>query len=168
MKTKWQIFIVLVAVLVEIPTLFAQSKTEQRAEAVKKIITSRDYRIGVNTYINLHRDREPILLDESDNSIEIRNDSIFSNLLYLEQADIPYRRGAELYFQALLKNYAMDINKKGNARIKFSANTTIGNCSFYITVYPNGSASIYITLQQGKSVNFLGELNMQREETESL
>ncbi len=125
----------------------------------KKIITSKGYKISVDTYIHPHRD--PILLDESDNSIEIRNDSIFSNLLYLGQADMPYdRRGAELYFQAPLKNYTMDIDKKRNAHIKFSANTTIGNSNFYIKVYSNGSASIYITLQQGKSVSFLGKLNM--------
>lgn len=169
MKAKKQIFVLFLTMLVGIPILSAQSKKEQKkqkAEVIKKIITSRDYRISVDTYINPHRD--PILLDESDNSIEIRNDSIFSNLLYLGQTDIPYRRGAELYFQAPLKKYTMDIDKKRNAHIKFSANTTNGNCNFYIKVYSNGSASIYITLQQGESVNFLGELNMQREETESL
>ena len=108
------------------------------------------------------------LAGEEIERVEIKNDSIFSDLLYLGQADIPYRRGAELYFQAPLKKYTMDIDKKKNAHIKFSANTTIGNCNFYIKVYSNGSASIYITLQQGKSINFLGELNMRREETESL
>ena len=107
-------------------------------------------------------------MNESDYSIEIKNDSIFSDLLYLGQADIPYRRGAELYFQAPLKKYTMDIDKKKNAHIKFSVDAAIGDCNFYIKVYPNGSASIYVTLQQGKSVNFSGELNMWREEAESL
>ncbi|MEY8686871.1 DUF4251 domain-containing protein [Bacteroides sp. AN502(2024)] len=167
MKVKKQIFVLFLTMLVGIPILSAQNKKEQKAEVVKKIIISRDYRISVDTYI--HPRRDPILLDEFDNSIEIRNDSIFSNLLYLEQADIPYgRRGAELFFQAPLKKYTMDIDKKKNVHIKFLANTTIGNCNFYIKVYPNGSASIYITLQQGKSANFLGKLNMRGEETESL
>ncbi len=162
MKAKTQIFVLFLTMLVGIPILSAQSKKEQKkqkAEVIEKIITSKGYKISVDTYIHPHRD--PILLDESDNSIEIRNDSIFSNLLYLGQADMPYdRRGAELYFQAPLKNYTMDIDKKRNAHIKFSANTTIGNSNFYIKVYSNGSASIYITLQQGKSVSFLGKLNM--------
>ena len=162
MKVKRQILVLFLTMLVEIPILSAQSKKEQKkqkAEVVGKIVTSKVYKINVGT---------PILLNESDYSIEIKNDSIFSDLLYLGQADIPYRRGAELYFQAPLKKYTMDIDKKKNAHIKFSANTTIGNCNFYIKVYSNGSASIYITLQQGKSINFLGELNMRREETESL
>ena len=169
MKVKKQIFVLFLTMLVGIPILSAQNKKEQKkqkVEVIKNIIVSRNYRIDADTYI--HPDRDPILLDESDNSIEIRNDSIFSDLLYLGQADIPYRRGAELYFQAPLKKYTMDIDKKKNAHVKFSANATIGNCNFYIKVYSNGSASIYITLQQGKSINFLGELNMRREETESL
>ena len=162
MKAKKQIFVLFLTMLVGIPILFAQNKKEQKkqkVEVVKNIIASKNYRIDVDTYI--HPDRDPILLDGADNSIEIRNDSVFSTLLYLGQVDMPYgRRGAELFFQAPLKKYAMDIDKKKNAHIKFSANTTIGNCNFYIKVYSNGSASIYVTLQQGKSVNFSGELNM--------
>lgn len=169
MEVKRQILVLFLTMLVEIPILSAQSKKEQKkqkAEVVGKIVTSKVYKINVGICILPCKD--PILLNESDYSIEIKNDSIFSDLLYLGQADIPYRRGAELYFQAPLKKYTMDIDKKKNAHIKFSANTTIGNCNFYIKVYSNGSASIYITLQQGKSINFLGELNMRREETESL
>ena len=161
MKVKRQILVLFLTMLVEIPILSAQSKKEQKkqkAEVVGKIVTSKVYKINVGTCILPCK--APILLNESDYSIEIKNDSIFS--------DLPYRRGAELYFQAPLKKYTMDIDKKKNAHIKFSANTTIGNCNFYIKVYSNGSASIYITLQQGKSINFLGELNMRREETESL
>lgn len=169
MKVEKRILVLLLTLLVEIPILSGQSKKEQRkqkAEAVVNIIASEVYKIDVGTCILPHE--APILLDESYYSIEIKNDSIFSDLLYLSQADMPYMRGAELYFRAPLKKYTMDIDKKRNAHIKFSANTTIGNCNFYIKVYSNGSANIYITLQRGKSINFLGELNMQREEMESL
>ena len=167
MKVKRQILVLFLTMLVEIPILSAQSKKtkEQKAEVVGKIVTSKVYKINVGTCILPCK--APILLNESDYSIEIKNDSIFSDLLYLGQADIPYRRGAELYFQAPLKNITMDIDKRKCSH-QVSANTTIGNCNFYIKVYSNGSASIYITLQQGKSINFLGELNMRREETESL
>ena len=151
MKTKRQVFILLVVVLAGILTLSAQNRKEQRAEVVRNIISSKNYKIYVDTYIPPYRD--PKQLNYLD-SIEIKNDSIFSDLFYLGQADIPYRRGAELYFQAPLKKYTVDIDKKKNAHIKFSANTTIGNCNFYIKVYSNGSASIYITLQQGKSIIF--------------
>lgn len=113
MKAKKQIFVLFLTMLVGIPILFAQNKKEQKkqkVEVVKNIIASKNYRIDVDTYI--HPDRDPILLDGADNSIEIRNDSVFSTLLYLGQVDMPYgRRGAELFFQAPLKKYAMDIDK---------------------------------------------------------
>ena len=119
MKVKRQILVLFLTMLVEIPILSAQSKKEQKkqkAEVVGKIVTSKVYKINVGTCILPCK--APILLNESDYSIEIKNDSIFSDLLYLGQADIPYRRGAELYFQAPLKKYTVDIDKK---KISFDA-----------------------------------------------
>ena len=52
MRTKKQIFMLLLALLVGIPTLSAQSKKEkkeQKKEAVKKLIESENYKIDVNT-----------------------------------------------------------------------------------------------------------------------
>ena len=106
-----------------VPTLSAQSKREQRAEAVSNIIRSKNYKIYVDTYIPPYRD--PIQLDYLD-LIEIKNDSVFSNLLYLEASDIPYSdRGNQLIFQAPIKKYAVNIDKKGNAHIKFSTRTAV-------------------------------------------
>ena len=93
MKVKRQILVLFLTMLVEIPILSAQSKKEQKkqkAEVVGKIVTSKVYKINVGICILPCKD--PILLNESDYSIEIKNDSIFSDLLYLGQADIPYRR----------------------------------------------------------------------------
>ena len=52
MRTKKQIFMLLLALLMGIPTLSAQSKKEkkeQKKEAVKKLIESENYKIDVNT-----------------------------------------------------------------------------------------------------------------------
>lgn len=158
MKTKRKIFILLWVVLVGVPTLSAQSKREQRAEAVSNIIRSKNYKIYVNTYIPPYRD--PIQLDYLD-LIEIKNDSVFSNLLYLEASDIPYSdRGNQLIFQAPIKKYAVNIDKKGNAHIKFSTRTAVDYFNFKIEVYSNGSANISVTMQHNQSVSFLGELKM--------
>lgn len=117
MKTKRQIFILLVVVLAGILTLSAQNRKEQRAEVVRNIISSKNYKIYVDTYIPPYRD--PKQLNYLD-SIEIKNDSVFSDLLYLEESDIPYSdRGNQLIFQAPIKKYVMDIDEKGNARICF-------------------------------------------------
>lgn len=53
MRTKKQIFMLLLALLVGIPTLSAQQskkeKKEQKKEAVMKLIESENYKIDVNT-----------------------------------------------------------------------------------------------------------------------
>ena len=147
MKTKRQVFILLVVVLAGILTLSAQNRKEQRAEVVRNIISSKNYKIYVDTYIPPYRD--PKQLNYLD-SIEIKNDSVFSDLLYLEESDIPYSdRG--------------NIDEKGNARICFSTRTTADYFNFKIEVYSNGSANINVTMQHNQSVNYMGELDMRRE-----
>lgn len=154
-----QIFILFLAVLVGFPILSAQSKKEYNSEVVEKIIISRDYKINVDTYIPPHR--EYIELDNSENLIEIKNDSIFSDLFFIEESDIPYSgRGNELRFQAPIKKYTMYIDRKGNAHIKFSARTKVDKFNFKIVVYFDGRVNVNIVMQHHQGVNFLGELNM--------
>ena len=92
-------------------------------------------------------------------TIEIKNDSIFSNLLYPGQNYIPYsNRGGELYFQAPIEKYALDIDKKGNTRIKIATRTLVNKIDFKIIVYPNGSTYINVNIQHCQSVIYLGKL----------
>ena len=75
MRTKKQIFMLLLALLVGIPTLSAQSKKEkkeQKKEAVKKLIESENYKIDVNTAMPMRGRSIPLT---SSYSLEIRNDS---------------------------------------------------------------------------------------------
>ena len=78
MKTKKQILVLLLAMLVGAPTLSAQSKKEkqeQKKEAVKQEIVSENYKIDVNTAMPM-RGRNISL--SSPYSLEIRNDSVIS------------------------------------------------------------------------------------------
>ena len=57
MKMKKQILMLLLALLVGLPTLSAQSKKEkkeQKKEAVKELIVSENYKIDVNTAMPIH------------------------------------------------------------------------------------------------------------------
>lgn len=159
MRTKKQILILFLAVLVGAPILSAQSKTDYNSEIVGKIITSRNYKISMDTYIPPYR--EYIELDYSDNWIEIKNDSVFSDLFFIEESDIPYSgRGNELRFQTPLKKYTMDIDRKGNAHINFTARTKADNFNFKIVVYFDGRVNVNVFMQHHQSVSFLGELNI--------
>lgn len=97
MKVKRQILVLFLTMLVEIPILSAQSKKEQKkqkAEVVGKIVTSKVYKINVGTCILPCK--APILLNESDYSIEIKNDSIF--LIFFISVKLIYHTGEELNF----------------------------------------------------------------------
>lgn len=159
MKTKWQIFILLLIVLVEVPILSAQSKKKQRADAISNVIRSKNYKIYMETYISPYRGKF-VQLNYLD-SMEIKNDSVFSDLFFIEESDIPYSgRGNELHFQVPLKKYTMDIDRKGNVHIKFSARTKVDKFNFKIIVYVDGRAIVNVFMQHHQSVSFLGELNM--------
>lgn len=62
----------------------------------------------------------------------------------------------------------MDIDRKGNTHINFSVRTKVDKFNFKIIVYVDGRAIVNVFMQHHQSVSFLGELNMRREETESL
>lgn len=83
MRTKKQIFMLLLALLVGIPTLSAQQskkeKKEQKKEAVMKLIESENYKIDVNTAMPMRGRSIPLT---SSYSLTIRNDSVISYLPY--------------------------------------------------------------------------------------
>ena len=106
MRTKKQIFMLLLALLVGIPTLSAQQskkeKKEQKKEAVMKLIESENYKIDVNTAMPMRGRSIPLT---SSYSLTIRNDSVISYLPYYGRAySIPYGGGDGLNFKTILKD----------------------------------------------------------------
>ena len=164
MRTKKQIFMLLLALLVGIPTLSAQSKKEkkeQKKEAVKKLIESENYKIDVNTAMPMRGRSIPLT---SSCSLEIRNDSVISYLPYYGRAySIPYGGGDGLNFKTVLKEYSMKMDKKGNAVIEFIARNPEDRYEYRVKVFPNGSASIDVNMQNRQSISFQGELYIKEE-----
>ena len=164
MKTKKQILMLLLALLVGFPTLSAQSKKEkkeQKKEAVKKLIASENYKIDVQTALPMRGRSIPLT---SPYSLEIRNDSVISYLPYFGRAySIPYGGGDGLNFRTPLKEYSMEMDKKGNAVIKFIARNPEDRFEFRAKVYSNGSTSIDVNMQNRQSISFQGELDMKGE-----
>lgn len=159
MKTKKQILVLLLAMLVGTPPLLAQSKKEmkeQRKEAVNKEIVSENYKIDVNTAMPM-RGRNVSL--SSPYSLEIRNDSVISYLPYYGRAySIPYDGGKGLDFEAPIKEYTMELDKKGAVRIKFSARSPEDYFTYNVRVFSNGSATIDVTMQNRQAISFMGNL----------
>ena len=155
MKMKKQILMLLLALLVGLPTLSAQSKKEkkeQKKEAVKE---------DVNTAMPMRGRSIPLT---SLYSLEIRNDSVISYLPYYGRAySIPYGGGNGLNFKAPLKEYNMKLDKKGNSVITFTARNPEDKFDFRVKVYSNGSTSIDVNMQNRQSISFQGELDVKEE-----
>ena len=159
MKTKSTILMLLLALLVGLPTVSAQSKKEkkeQKEAAVKKLIISEDYKINVINAMPMRGRSIPLT---SSYSLAIRNDSVISYLPYFGRAySIPYGGGNGLNFKAPIKEYTMEIDKKGSANIKFNARNPEDNYEFRVKVFSNGSASIDVNMQNRQSISYQGEL----------
>ena len=146
MKTNKQILILFLIMLIGAPILSAQSKKEYNPEVIEKIVASGYYKLNVGTY--MPPSGEYIELDYPENSIEIKNDSVFSDLFFVEESDIPYSgRGNELRFQVPLKKYTMDIDRKGNTHINFSVRTKVDKFNFKVVVYLDGRAIVNVFMQ---------------------
>ena len=52
----------------------------------------------------------------------------------------------------------MKMNKKGAAKIEFIARSLEDRFKFSLTIYPNGSTSINVNMQNRESISFSGEM----------
>ena len=99
----------------------------------------------------------------SQYSLQIRNDSVFSYLPYYGRAySVPYGGGSGLIFNAPLKEYTMDMDKKGNAVIKFSARSPEDFFEFRAKVFPDGTTSIDVTMQNRQAISYRGEVDLDK------
>ena len=54
----------------------------------------------------------------------------------------------------------MKVDKKGTARIKFTARSPEDLFDYNIRIFSNGSASIDVSMQNRQSISFMGDLIM--------
>ena len=159
MKTSRYILTIVFTIIAGVSTINAQSKQEKK-EAIEKAIiekvTSGKYKIEVST---AYPRRGKVVNLSSSYSLEIRNDSVISHLPYYGRAySIPYGGGNGLIFKAPIDEYKMETNKKGAMKVNLIARSPEDRFKYTLTIYPNGSASIDVNMQNRESINFLGEV----------
>ncbi|WP_455591518.1 DUF4251 domain-containing protein [Bacteroides sp.] len=159
MKTNRRFNLLIMLIFASACTLTAQTrkeKKEMKEKAVKEIIESENYKIDVAT---AYPRRGRMVTLSSPYSLEIRNDSVYSYLPYFGRAySIPYGGGQGLMFKVPIEKYEMEYGKRGVARANLTARSIDDRVKFGITIYPNGSAHIDVTMQQRESINFSGDL----------
>lgn len=161
MKTIRMLFFLLLVAVISVSTLSAQTKKEKKEmkqQAVKELVLSEKYKIDVNRALPA-RGRSVSLT--SPYSVEVRNDSIISYLPYYGRAySIPYGGGEGLNFKAPINDYKIEWDKKGTAKIQFTARSTEDRFSFNIDIFSNGSSSIFVNMQNRQSISFQGDLDI--------
>lgn len=141
------------------PSLWAQSKQEkkaQREKEVKEWIDGKRFTIEVDRALPL-RGRSVHLT--SPYSLEVRGDSVLSYLPYFGRAySLPYGGGNGMRFEEPMTDYAVTYDKKGKTILLFDTKTDDDKYTFYIEIYPNGSATIQVTPVNRQSISYYGEL----------
>lgn len=147
------------------PSVWAQSKQEkkeQREKDVKEWIDSKHFTIEVDRALPL-RGRSVHLT--SPYSLELRGDSLFSYLPYFGRAyNVPYGGGNGMRFEKPMTEYAVTYGKKGKTILLFNTKTDDDKYTFFIEIYPNGSATIQVTPVNRQSISYYGEITGPKEE----
>ncbi|MDR0938128.1 MAG: DUF4251 domain-containing protein [Mediterranea sp.] len=133
-----------------------RQRQEQKKEAVRQAIASKEYTINVDRALPMGGSSISLT---SSFSLRIKNDSVFSYLPYYGRAySVPYGGGKALNFNAPIQEYSLTTNRKGTATIRFRATTDEDSYDFRAQVFDNGSASIDVTMRNRQAIHFQGEL----------
>ncbi|WP_321332182.1 DUF4251 domain-containing protein [uncultured Bacteroides sp.] len=163
MKTNKSMLVLPILLVANLQPIFAQSKQKTKNECeqtVKQLIELKSYCIDVNLAIPR---RSSSLYLTSPYSLKVKNDSVFSWLPYYGRAyTIPYGGGQGLTFKAPIENYKLKYNKKGTAKINFIARSKEDLFRFSLTIYPLGSSSIDVNMQNRESISFSGDLKLNK------
>jgi hypothetical protein len=157
---KRVILLIVICLLSGTVTSFAQdgkklSKKEIIAQKIKEQLDHNTFKVMVQWAYPLAM--APIALN-SNYSLEIKNDSVFSYLPYYGRAySIPYGGGKALNFDAPISDYSLVYPKKSKAIIKFTTKTDEDIYSYTINIFMNGNTDIIVNSQNRQSINFQGD-----------
>lgn len=142
-----------------VSTLSAQSRKErreQKRQEIEKVVASGHYKIAVNMALPA-RGRSVSLT--SPYSLEIRNDSVISYLPYYGRAySVPYGGGKGLNFKAPITEYSLERDRKNRTQVKFSARNEEDTFDFRISIFGNGSSTIWVNMRNRQSISFYGDI----------
>lgn len=160
MKTSKPILLGLICLITAMPAT-AQSRSEKKARierAVKEAIESKAYKINVNRVQPMRGGSRTLT---TDYSLKVRNDSVYSYLPYFGVGyNIPYGGGKGLVFSEPITEYKTREFKKGKVQINFKTCNDEGNYQYSLTIYPNGSATIYVLASNRQPISYTGDMDI--------
>jgi len=141
-------------------SLFAQEQTEK--EQIRKLIESNRFRIDINRAVPM-QGRSVNLT--STYSLELKGDSVISHLPYFGRAySVPYGGGEGLRFEEALTDLSLSFDKKGTAKLKFTAKTSEDRYTFNVQIFSNGSVTVNVNPVNRQGITYHGRLITEQKE----
>lgn len=153
------IFSILAAFLMTGCGILGKTSAEEReriAAAVDNSLNNRQFTINVDTMIPLRGTSKTVT---GGYCITVDGDSIDSYLPYVGQArNVPYGGGKVLTFKDTIDGY-MDNGWNGDRReVMFSTNNDEDIITYDVTIFNNGTASIYVTCRNRDNISYRGNI----------
>lgn len=162
-KRLLRLFLTLLMILTacSIQKTNAQTKSENKqtiANAVQTALNQKAFTIHVEQmYPQSGRARTL----SSYFSLEIRNDTVFSNLPYFGEAYSAVLGSSKgLVFDATLSDLEITPEKKGKTKVRFTTRNEEDVYTYTITLWENGSANIYVQPMRRQSISYIGHLEL--------
>ena len=130
------------------------------ARKVKAALDQRTFKIAVNRMIPMSSGSRNVSYGYS---VEVRNDSLFSNLPYFGRAyQVPYGGGKGLTFDAPISHYQESQKKNGSRQIDIEVKNDEDTYNYQITVYDNGGSSINVQARERDGISYSGDVVFDR------
>lgn len=160
-KKPFRLFLTLLMILTacSIQKTNAQTKSENKqtiAQAVREALSNQAFTIHVEQMYPQNGRARSL---NSYFSLEIRNDTVFSNLPYFGVAYSAVLGSSKgLVFDATLSDLKIIPQKKGKTKVQFTTKNEEDVYTYTITLWENGSANIYVQPMRRQSISYLGRL----------
>ena len=141
----------------------SEERAAQKAEFSRKVKVALDqktFKISVNRMIPMSGSSRSISYGYS---VEVRNDSLFSNLPYFGKAyQVPYGGGKGLNFDAPITHYQESQKKNGSRQIDIEVKNEEDTYDYHMTVFDNGSSSINVQAREREGISYSGEVTFDK------
>ena len=95
----------------------------------------------------------------TDDSVEVRNDSLISYLPYFGRAySVPYGGGKGLNFSERIGSYEEALLKNGKHHIEIGVTNEEDTYLYTIDVYDNGNSTIAVQSRQREPISYAGRI----------
>ena len=145
-------------------TLTSAERAEREAktaQAVEKALTERQYTVDIQM---MYPRRGKAVNVTSDYSLQVKGDTLVSYLPYFGRAyNVPYGGGKGLNFTAPISEYHTAKGRNGATMITMKVINEEDIYSFRLEIFSNGNTSIDLTARERESINYSGQMEIERE-----